>query len=60
MASQGGDDDNFPAPGGRYFTANNGLSGVIAALEDEIGLEGFDQFSGVSSSKTVTPSTKGN
>ena len=43
MASQGGDDDNFPTPGGSYFTPNNGISAVIAALEDEIGLEGFDQ-----------------
>ena len=44
MAGQGGDDDDVPATGGRDFGPHNCVRRVIAPLEDEIRLEGFDQF----------------
>ena len=44
MASQRGDDNHVPATGGRYVSADHRLGGVIATLEDEIGLERRDQF----------------
>ena len=56
--SQRGDDNHVLATGGRYLGADHRLGGVIATLENDVGLERRDQFHGVSSPKHATPSTK--